>query len=595
MSDKAVFQLLDTLRETGLTSVDQLEFALLILCWLKHSNSATLPIELQAGTDVLKDPQLALETMLRLESVSPVFHAFGSIQRMMRNTPVSFRPVLEMAARLNAAGMLREFEASDALDLIRMKEGTWRGMFYLPEEVSALMVGLADLKDGQSAYIGWESGLPLAVSTSQLDVTTYLESPTPSPFPAILNLLVDRPFEVHQADPITAPTAIEEGKPRRFDVALGFPPFGQRYNATLAKTDWYHRFPEATTSGSVLSIRHLLSQGKRRVVVGVPNNVLFSTGTEARMRTDLVQRGVVKAVIAMPPGLLSETNMPFAILVLEPFGQYSHVKFINADSERHRIAIASSKTWSLLGDAEGIINAVDSEKADGMISVPLADILANDAQLQVSRYLLSDATRRIQAILGSSQVATLDSLVETFRPMPTVSEGNDVIEVHEIAAADLPQVGYITSPGRSVLVDRQIAGRGERQFLKPFDIVLLIKGSVKKLGIAPSNVPPPGPGGWIVGQSAIILRGFEKSPMDSRALAMQLRSSFGQELLQSIVSGATIPMIQLRELMKLSVLVPSVETSQKAIEALDNEAKFQEEIIQLKAKQDELAAQLWPF
>jgi type I restriction enzyme M protein len=126
-------------------------------------------------------------------------------------------------------------------------------------------------------------------------------------------------------------------------------------------------------------------------------------------------------------------------------------------------------------------------------------------------------------------------------------------------------------------------------------LVLVIKGSVKKLGIAPSTVPPPGPGGWIVGQSAIILRTTHKSAIDPRALAMQLRSPFGQELLQSIISGATIPMIQLRELMRLAVLVPSPETSQRAIEALETEAKLQEEIVELKAKQDRLAAQLWPF
>ncbi len=54
-------------------------------------------------------------------------------------------------------------------------------------------------------------------------------------------------------------------------------------------------------------------------------------------------------------------------------------------------------------------------------------------------------------------------------------------------------------------------------------------------------------------------------------------------------------MIQLRELMRLAVLVPSPETSQRAIEALETEAKLQEEIVELKAKQDRLAAQLWPF
>jgi hypothetical protein len=32
------------------------------------------------------------------------------------------------------------------------------------------------------------------------------------------------------------------------------------------------------------------------------------------------------------------------------------------------------------------------------------------------------------------------------------------------------------------------------RFLRPYDIVLIIKGSVGKVGIVPSDVPEPGPG-----------------------------------------------------------------------------------------------------
>jgi type I restriction enzyme M protein len=45
------------------------------------------------------------------------------------------------------------------------------------------------------------------------------------------------------------------------------------------------------------------------------------------------------------------------------------------------------------------------------------------------------------------------------------------------------------------------------QFLRPYDIVLIIKGSVGKVGIVTTDVPEPQvPGGWVAGQSAIVLR-----------------------------------------------------------------------------------------
>ena len=44
------------------------------------------------------------------------------------------------------------------------------------------------------------------------------------------------------------------------------------------------------------------------------------------------------------------------------------------------------------------------------------------------------------------------------------------------------------------------------QFLRPDVIVLIIKGSVGKVGIVPTDVPESDPGGWVAGQSAIVLR-----------------------------------------------------------------------------------------
>jgi type I restriction enzyme M protein len=236
-------------------------------------------------------------------------------------------------------------------------------------------------------------------------------------------------------------------------------------------------------------------------------------------------------------------------------------------------------------------SAIDTNEAS--ISVPVTEVMANDSQLQPSRYVLPAPDRKIQELLARSKVVALGDLVTTVRPMPTAAAGEDLVTVWEIGASDIPSYSFISTPGREVKIDAQAAVKSEHQFLRPLDIILIVKGSTGKVGIVPKDVPPPGPGGWVAGQSAIVLRLNPKSPVDARALAIQLRSDIGRTLLRSIESGATIPLIQLKELMSLRVLVPDKVTSAKAIKALEREAQLQEEIARLREEQSNAARDLW--
>ncbi|MOA09008.1 hypothetical protein D3C78_1288140 [compost metagenome] len=176
----------------------------------------------------------------------------------------------------------------------------------------------------------------------------------------------------------------------------------------------------------------------------------------------------------------------------------------------------------------------------------------------------------------------------------TNREGEETIEAMEVSVADLPSYGFIQATGRIVKVPSSLDAKSAQQFLRPFDIVLIVKGSVGKVGIVPHDVPPPGPGGWIAGQSAIVLRVPDDSVVDARALAVLLRSAIGQELLNGIVSGASsIKLIQLRELERLPVLITDQETNDRAIHALEKEADLQQAIDRLRQEQSQTAADLW--
>ena len=592
MKERIVFQMLDTLRGS-FSSVEGLEVALLILSWVKLSDAESLPAEMRSSPAILADPKLALETMTQLGNAGlPALEVFRELDRTARQDPSALRTAFELASRLSAAGMLQEFSARDAIDAIELKQSVWRGQESIPEEVTALMVGLAHIHAGDSVYIAWNSGLRLAIDAAELEGRVYFEAPGRSPFPAILNLLSPKQFDIAVDDPITDPSAVAAGGPRKFDIAISCPPFGSRYDADTAKKDWFGRFPEPTTSGMVLAVRHLLWQTSRRVVVAVQNSLLFSTGTELAMRRELLGMGMVEAVIAMPPGLLLQTNIPFAILVLSPAGGHKQVRFINADAPMFRIPVSKAKCQlAHVDDIIAYASAADTNETS--ISVAVTEVMANDSQLQPSRYVLPASDRKIQELLAGSNVVALRDLVTTVRSIPLATGGDNLATAWEIGASDIPSYSFIATPGREVKIDAQAMLKGDHQFLRPLDIILIVKGSTGKVGIVPQDVPPPGPGGWVAGQSAIILRTDPKGPIDPRALFVQLRSDVGRTLLRSIESGATIPLIQLKELMSLKVLVPDAATSAKAIKALEREAKLQGEIERLQVEQSNAARNLW--
>ena len=66
-----------------------------------------------------------------------------------------------------------------------------------------------------------------------------------------------------------------------------------------------------------------------------------------------------------------------------------------------------------------------------------------------------------------------------------------------------------------------MAADSHKQFLRPNDIVLMTKGNAGRVGIVGSEVPKPGIGGWIAGQSAVVLRVKSGNPIDAKGLFMQ--------------------------------------------------------------------------
>ncbi len=160
----------------------------------------------------------------------------------------------------------------------------------------------------------------------------------------------------------------------------------------------------------------------------------------------------------------------------------------------------------------------------------------------------------------------------------------------EVSASDIPQAGYISRPSETIYVKENNLKKAEIQRLNSIDIVLAIKGSVGKVGIVPEKLE----GKWIANQSFQIIRLRKDSAIcDPRVLYMYLKSYVAQDLLRYRSYGATIPMVQKRDVVKFPVIVPSPEQQQETIEFFEEEVRLMAKIKILEAKIRKLNEAYW--
>lgn len=583
-------QIADGLRDTALPEERVVELSLQLIVWEKLSFQGDLPEDLRLQQQFADNPTRGAHALSKLGSLGGVVgEAFATANiNDLSMASASFSPLryaIETLLRLRKSGMLERHWSVDVFSGAASR----RGSDTLPAELADLMVTLAGCRQGESVYLPWDFSAQIAARVAERGCESLIETPLRTALPALVSLLTGHSFTISYSDPIREPGALEHGQLRKFDSVIAFPPFGVRYDPRAIDADLWGRFPERTNSAAVLAINHVLAQAKGRCVVAVPNSFLFSSGAEAACRQRLLQRGQVCAVVAIP-GVLSTTALSFALVVLDARGGNGSVRFVNGDDDQFRTSI---RTRANLRDIPALVTQVQSEEKSAVArSVPIEEIASNDWNLQSSRYLLDQTAERLRQRLKEAESIMLRDVAEIIRPLPVLRDGEG-LRVYEVGASDIPSFGYIASASRDVVVDEAGAWRNERQFLKPFDVVLIVKGSAGKVGIVPADAPPPGEGGWIAGQSSVVLRCHGKGHLDAHSLALQLRGPVGQELLKLITSGATIPLIQVRELQQMRLFAVDTDLANESRRAVEEEASIQQQIAALTERQRTIAAAFW--
>lgn len=215
------------------------------------------------------------------------------------------------------------------------ESGKSKGQFYTPAEVSRIMakiIGISvDCPSSTSVYdpaCGSGSLLLKAAAQANNQISLYgQEKDVVTASLARMNMILhnNETAEINTGNTLSDPSFRDEnGGLKTFDFAVANPPFSSKNwtNGITPDDDPFERFsygipPEK--NGDYAFLLHLLKSlkpsGKGAIIL--PHGVLFRGNAEARIRTELLNLGLIKGIIGLPANLFYGTGIPACIIVID--------------------------------------------------------------------------------------------------------------------------------------------------------------------------------------------------------------------------------------------------------------------------------------
>lgn len=330
------------------------------------------------------------------------------------------------------------------------------------------------------------------------------------------------------------------------------------------------------------AIHELMRRATKRAIFLVPPGVLFTRGQEQRLREFLLQRGgernEIEAVIALPPGVLSSTNMSSAILVANPGGGTDAIRMVDLGISKRSLADLDETVQAGRLVALGIEQ--DEERAR---LVSRDEVITNEYTLTPSRYV------RRQVEVGPNAVR-LEELCVAIRP-PALTKDEDGVDMVEVGIPEIGSWRRIAGPF-SKQVKLKTRGRN-LPTLQRDDLVLSVKGTVGKaglLGAVEENTA-------VVSQSCLALRvqpGKDGATVLPEYLLMYLRSDAGRFQLEGLQVGATMQHVSPATLLNsFQVPLPSLEEQRVVVSDYEQLCALEAQIAELEGRMKDIAQQRW--
>ncbi|MFF3418971.1 N-6 DNA methylase [Streptomyces sp. NPDC002698] len=245
----------------------------------------------------------------------------------------------------------------------------------------------------------------------------------------------------------------------RADIALCNPPFNERdwgYEELATDQRWTHGLPPRTEP-ELAWVQHLLSHlkpGGAAVVVLPP--AVASRKAGRRIRGSLLRTGVLRAVVALPPGSAQPHSVSLQLWILRaapdsPASAPPSQDALLVDATRFARpgAREPGPDWDALGSfvlsAVQALDSPDDVLPESAVRVPLLDLLDDEVDVTPGRYTASNAEPS-SLELAASWGELGDSLVELAGHVQHLSKLGFEAEAPQTTATvgDLVKAGAVT-------------------------------------------------------------------------------------------------------------------------------------------------------
>jgi len=320
------------------------------------------------------------------------------------------------------------------------ESGKSKGQFYTPSEVSrvlAKVVGITrDTPQDATVYdptCGSGSLLLKASDEASRGLSIYgQEMDNATSALAKMNMILHNTAtaKIWKGNTLSSPQWKDgNGQLKTFDFAVANPPFSNK-NWTSGldpENDEFGRFtwgvpPEKNGDYAFLLhiIKSLKSTGKGAVIL--PHGVLFRGNAEARIRENLIKQGYIRGIIGLPANLFYGTGIPACIIVLDKEQAQSRREIFMVDASKGFMK-DGNKNRLRSQDLHKIVDVFNKglqlERYSRM--VPRAEIVANDYNLNIPRYIdssepedLQDLSAHLQGGIPERDLDALEPYWEVF-------------------------------------------------------------------------------------------------------------------------------------------------------------------------------------
>ena len=160
--------------------------------------------------------------------------------------------------------------------------------------------------------------------------------------------------------------------------------------------DKFHRFDYGippSSKGDWAFLLHMIASmsGNGRVVAVAPHGVLFRGASEGKIRTEVIEKNLVDAVIGLPENIFYGTSIPACILVFKKGKRNSNILFIDASKEhgkeKSKNKLSPDNINKIVDTYKKYINGdnVEIEKYSHVAS--LEEVKENNYNLNIPRYI----------------------------------------------------------------------------------------------------------------------------------------------------------------------------------------------------------------